>query len=56
MSKYLIEVKKKKNFYHKNGQIKIFQDVDLKIKAGELLPSLVHQVQANHLFCIYFLF
>ena len=38
MSKYLIEVKKlKKNFYHKNGQIKIFQNVDLKIKSGELV-------------------
>ena len=38
MSKYLIEVKKlKKIFNHKNGQIKVFQNVDLKIKSGELV-------------------
>ncbi len=38
MSKYLIEVKKlKKTFNHKNGQIKVFQNVDLKIKSGELV-------------------
>jgi len=38
MSKYLIEVKKlKKTFDHKNGQIKVFQNVDLKIKSGELV-------------------
>ena len=38
MSKYLIEVKKlKKNFDHRNGQIKVFQDVSLGIKAGELV-------------------
>ena len=38
MNKYLIEVKKlKKIFNHKNGQIKIFQDVNLGIKRGELV-------------------
>jgi len=38
MSKYLIEVKKLKKFFnHKNGQIKVFQNVDLKIKSGELV-------------------
>ena len=38
MSKYLIEVKKlKKNFDHRNGQIKVFQDVNLGIKTGELV-------------------
>ena len=38
MSKYLIEVKKlKKTFDHRNGQIKVFQNVDLKIKSGELV-------------------
>jgi len=38
MNKYLIEVKKlKKTFDHKNGQIKVFQNVDLKIKSGELV-------------------
>ena len=38
MSKYLIEVKKlKKTFDHRNGQIKVFQDVNLGIKAGELV-------------------
>ncbi len=38
MSKYLIEVKKlKKNFDHRNGQIKVFQDVNLGIKKGELV-------------------
>tara|TARA_B100000965_G_scaffold405005_1_gene437501 strand:+ start:296 stop:979 length:684 start_codon:yes stop_codon:yes gene_type:complete len=38
MSKYLIEVKKlKKNFEHRNGQIKVFQDVNLGIKTGELV-------------------
>ena len=38
MSKYLIEVKKlKKTFDHKNGQIKVFQDVNLGIKVGELV-------------------
>ena len=38
MSKYLIEVKKlKKTFDHKNGQIKVFQNVSLGIKTGELV-------------------
>tara|TARA_A100001011_G_scaffold245974_1_gene254173 strand:- start:956 stop:1639 length:684 start_codon:yes stop_codon:yes gene_type:complete len=38
MNKYLIEVKKlKKTFDHRNGQIKVFQDVSLGIKPGELI-------------------
>mgnify|MGYP001449706841 FL=1 len=38
MSNYLIEVKKlKKTFDHRNGQIKVFQDVNLGIKSGELV-------------------
>jgi len=38
MNKYLIEVKKlKKTFDHRNGQIKVFQDVSLGIKPGELV-------------------
>ena len=38
MSKYLIEVKNlKKTFNHRNGQIKVFQDVSLGIKPGELV-------------------
>jgi len=38
MSKYLVEVKNlKKDFEHKNGKIKIFHDVNLGIKPGELV-------------------
>jgi len=38
MNKYLIEVKKlKKTFDHRNGQIKVFQDVNIGIKPGELV-------------------
>ena len=38
MNKYLIEVKKlKKTFNHRNGQIKVFHDVSLGIKPGELV-------------------
>tara|TARA_B100001540_G_C15734732_1_gene609309 strand:+ start:218 stop:901 length:684 start_codon:yes stop_codon:yes gene_type:complete len=38
MNKYLIEVKKlKKTFDHRNGQVKVFQDVSLGIKPGELI-------------------
>jgi len=38
MSSYLIEVKKlKKTFDHRNGQIKVFKDVNLGIKPGELV-------------------
>ena len=38
MNKYLIEVKNlKKTFDHRNGQIKVFQDVNLGIKPGELV-------------------
>ena len=38
MTKYLLEAKKiKKIFNHKNGIIKIFENVNLKIKCGELV-------------------
>ena len=38
MTKYLLEVNKiKKIFNHKNGVIKIFENVNLKIKCGELV-------------------
>ena len=38
MNRYLIEVKKlKKTFDHRNGQVKVFQDVNLGIKPGELV-------------------
>ena len=38
MSRYLIEVKKlKKTFDHRNSQVKVFQDVNLGIKPGELV-------------------
>ena len=38
MSKYLIEVKNiKKNFVHKNGLIKLFENVNIKVKQGELI-------------------
>ncbi len=38
MNKILIEATKiKKNFSHKNGEIKVFKDVNLKIKTGDLV-------------------
>ena len=38
MSKYLLEIDKiRKNFQHKNGLIKIFENVNLKVKPGELI-------------------
>jgi ABC-type lipoprotein export system ATPase subunit len=38
MNKILIELKKiKKTFIHKNGPIEVFKDVNIKIKAGELV-------------------
>ena len=37
MNKNLLELRKvKKNFNHKNGLINLFNDVNLKIKEGEL--------------------
>ena len=38
MTKYLLEAYKiKKNFDHKNGLIKVFDNVNVKIKPGELI-------------------
>ena len=38
MSKYLIEVKKiKKNYMHKNGSIKVLDNINFNIKSGDLV-------------------
>ena len=38
MNKNILELKKiKKNFIHRNGSIEIFNDVNLKIKKGDLI-------------------
>jgi|TARA_B110001452_G_scaffold260682_1_gene258497 ABC-type lipoprotein export system ATPase subunit len=38
MNNYLIEIKKvKKNYFHKNGIIEVFKNVNFKIKPGELV-------------------
>ena len=38
MNKYLLEANKiKKNYKHRNGLIKVFSNVNLKIKSGELI-------------------
>ena len=38
MSKYMLEVNKlKKTFYHKNGLVKVLDNINLKVKRGELI-------------------
>ena len=49
MNNFLIETNKiKKNFNHRNGLVRVFENVNIKVKPGELIALV--------LFCIFLLY